>query len=695
MKTQVPAPTGSSERAEAAGAARGGGRGRGRAAFGGAAALLVVVVVVIPFFASTYAVHHFVAPLGWDTPKYLWKASLASHLGVTSLPARLPPPVNGSPDRPAFAVVALTAGRALGLDAVRVAEALPFAMAAAIGLACAGLASIAFDARRWEAAVVGSSVGASAWVARMAGPETYQDNLMVAAIVVAVAALGVAAAARGRGFLGPALLLGAAALVHWPFAVLFAAILAGAALLLAPGSVRQWRRGDAPLFRTPSAGLAAVAAGGALAGVAALYGALGAELRAPKTSPQARAEYGKKIRHDLAGYAPWLTVPGAAIGSASLAVDRRGSRRTGRRRVAWAVLIAWLAVTAVAALVAVAGATVPTHRFLAFALPVPFLMAAGAVALPRVLGDRWDRAGRATGMAVAAVLLAGGFVTAQALWSGVAPQSNAVLGAEAADAARYLDRAHVPAGTPVVFIANSTRNPGVDVALMAHQIRAALPPGRIDHAFVYLGDPAGYMAGHPTILRPVTGDVAGYDGTSWRYFRSVRPLLRHGPTPVALLLSAANPDHGYLDRWAAGHPMGPPGVWVVAGPPAPVAAHAVPSTADLPRVPAGAVGWSAFALLMVVWVVGSGWAVAAGPPRGRWFGAAALAPAVGVALVVTAGVVADRAGIRLASGGGIATLAVAAIAGWAVAAASGRLRRGPGDAPAFADPPVPVGELRR
>jgi hypothetical protein len=588
--------------------------------------------------------------------------------------------VNGSPDRPAFAVVALTVGRALGLDAVRVAEALPFAMAAAIGLACAGLATVAFGARRWEAAVVGASVGASAWVARLAGPETYQDNLMVAAVLIAVATLAVAGAARGRGLLGPALLLGAAALVHWSFALLFAVILGGAAVLLAPGSWRAWRRGDAALHRTPAGGMAAIAAGGAVAGVAALYGALGAGLKTPKTSPQARVEYDKKIRADLAGYAPWLTVPGAAIGAAALAVDPRRTADPGRRRVAWAVLGAWLGFAAAAGLVAVAGATVPTHRFLAFALPVPFLMAAGAVTLPRVLGARWRLAGRATGVGVAVALVGGGLVTAQAFWSGVIPQSNAVLAVEAADAGRYLDRAHVPTDTPLVFVANSIGNPGVDIALMAHEIRAALPSDRIEHAYMYLGDPAVYVAGHPTVLRPMTAAVTAYDGTSWRYFRDVRPLLHHGPAPVALLLSEANPDHGYLDRWAARHPMGPPGVWVVAGPADPArGAAAAPTPDSLPRIPAGAVGWSALALLLVVWVIGSGWSVAAGPRGGSWFAAAALAPAVGAAVVVTAGVIADRAGIELASGGGSATLVVAAAAGWAAAWAAGRLRGTTGD----------------
>ncbi|HXJ62488.1 MAG TPA: hypothetical protein VNN79_01935 [Actinomycetota bacterium] len=701
MKTQVPAPAGPSEGdapASADGARSGGTRGRVLAAVGGAAALLAVVAVVVPFFASTYAVHSFTSPLGWDTPKYLWKTALASHIGVTSLPDRLPPPVNGSPDRPAFPVVALLAGRVLGLDPVRVAEALPFAMAAAIGLAAAGLATVVFDARRWEAAVVGASVGASAWVARLAGPETYQDNLVVAAVVIAVTALAVAAVAHGRGLVAPALLLGCAALVHWSFAVLFAVILAGGAMLLARRSWRSRREDGTPLLRTPSGGLAAVAGGGAAAGVAALYGALGSGLKAPKTSPQARAEYEKKIHHDFASYAPWLTLPGAAVGAAALAADpgpSGGVQVAGRRRVAGAVFGSWIGVAALAALAAWGGVTVPTHRFLAFALPVPFLLAAGAVALPRALAHRWRTAGRVAGVVVGVGLLAGGFVTAQAFWSGVRPQTNPVLPQQAANAGAYLDRAGVPSSTPIVFVANVKGSAGVNIPLFAHEIRAALPADRIEHAYLYLGDPATYLAGHPTIQRPVTLDVADYDGTSWRYFRDVRPLLHHGPAPVAVLLPGANPDRHFFVAWAKHHPEVAPGVVLVAG----------PSTASVAGVPAtgpiaaGAVGWAAVALLAMAWVVGSGWAVAAAPER-SWFAAASLAAAIGVAVVVTAGVVADRAGVRLGSGGGVAALVIAAAGGWVVAGVAGRLGRSPSDEPETSrnaheelPAPVPAGEV--
>ena len=665
MKTQVPA----AKRAPGGGRPVPDRRGRAVAALGTVAALVAVVAVVVPFFAATYAVHTFQVPLGWDTPKYLWKTALAANMGVTSTPVRLPPPVNGSPDRPAYAVLALVAHRVLGLDGFRTAEALPFASAAACGLAAAGFAAAALRRARWECAVIGASVGTSVAVARMAGPETYQDNLMVAAVLLAVAALAVAATGR-RGPVAPALLLGAAALVHWPFALLFAGILAVAAAVAGRDSWRRWRSGTPPL-RTPAGGLLGVAVGGLAAGVVALFGGLGAELKRPKTSPQAHTEYVKKARQDAGQYVPWFTAPAAALGA--LVLWGRGERpspsSSGRSLAARAVLAAWLGVTAVAAALGATGVTVPVHRFLAFALPVPLLVAVGALALPRRLWTRpgWRAVGVATGVAILGVALG----ISQAAWLRNRPQMNPVLVRQVANAEAYLDRAGVPADRPVVFVANVTGNAGVNLALFAHEIRAALAPERVTQAYMYLGDPETFLAGRPTIVaRPDTAEVREYDGTSWRYFRDVRPLLPE--RPVALLLPEANPERTTFDRWVAGHDPVAPGVWVVRGPSVPVELAAAPSPVG--PVAALPVAVAAVALVALLFAVGSGWSVAAA--RGRpVFAALALAPAVGIAALVVAGVAADRAGISLAGSGAAAVAVVAAVTGWVAAVL---VRRGPG-----------------
>src|SRR5205814_3574534 len=144
------------------------------------------------------------------------------------------------------------------------------------------------------------------------------------------------------------------------------------------------------------------------------------------------------------------------------------------------------------------------------------------------------------------------------------------------------------------------------------------------------------------------------------------------------LLPEANPDRSFFGAWVKTHAEVVPGVWVVAGP----ALGSAPPPAPPPRpIDAAPVAWSAVALLALAWVAGSGWAVAA-TRRDTWFSALALAPAIGVAVIVAAGVIADRAGIRLGSGGGLAAVVVAASAGWVLAAAAGKLAATPQGGPA-------------
>src|SRR6266542_2010651 len=71
------------------------------------ALVLAILAVVFTFFLTTYAVHRYKVPLGWDSPKYLWRTKLAALTGVTHLPSHLPPPINANPDRPGFPTLAL------------------------------------------------------------------------------------------------------------------------------------------------------------------------------------------------------------------------------------------------------------------------------------------------------------------------------------------------------------------------------------------------------------------------------------------------------------------------------------------------------------------------------------------------------------------------------------------------------------
>jgi hypothetical protein len=601
-----------------------------------------VALVVIPFFLGTYGVHHFQAPLGWDTPKYLWRTSLAEYLGLTHLPSHLPPPVNGSPDRPAFPVLALVFSSLLHVSRPDLAAAFPAVAASAIGLAAGAFAA------------VGASVGTSVVVARMAAPEAYQDNLFAAAAILAGLVAMALALRRGSGLMAPILLLGAGALLHWSFLLMVLAILVLTAAWFLPESWRDWRAGTRA-YRTPAGAIVAVCAAAAALGAVALFGVLTGVPKKPKTSVQAEREYAKKLREDLPIYRLWFTAPVAAAGGGALVARRE---RSAAERFALVLVAVWLGVTALALGLSWAGLAVPAHRFLAFALPLALLVALGGIAVGRFLARR----SRILGVAATVVVLGFAAYLSQDFWLSNRPPANPDVEKEVANAAAYLDAAHVPASRPVAFIVNDTANPGVDVAFFAHTIRASLPAPRIEQAYVYLGDPNAWLAHHPTVLRPA-GANRDYDGTSWRYFRAVRPL--GAERPVALLLGSLNPDRRFFRPWTASHgnAIAAPGVFVVRGPQLPSPLGEAPS--GIGRIGMGRLAWMTAAAFAVLFVAGLGWTLALLGRRTDPFVAASLAPAVGVAAMVSAGVLASRLGAGLTTWGGLRLPLAVALGGWA------------------------------
>jgi hypothetical protein len=615
--------------------------------------VVAVALVVIPFFLATYGVHHFQAPLGWDTPKYLWRTSLAEYLGVTHLPSHLPPPVNGSPDRPAFPVLALVFSSLLHVSRPDMAAVFPAVAAAAIGLAAGAFAAVGLRRSWWEAALVGASVGTSVVVARMAAPEAYQDNLFAAAAILAGLVAVALALRRGSGLLAPILLLGAGALLHWSFLVIVLAMLGLTAAWFLPESWRSWRAG-AHAHHTPAGAIVTVCAGAAALGAVALFGVLTGAPKRPKTSVQAEREYAKKLREDLPIYRLWFTAPVAAAGGAALVARRE---RPAEERFALVLLAVWLGVTALALGLSWAGLAVPAHRFLAFALPFALLVALGGIAIGRLLARR----SRILGVTATVLVLGFAAYLSQDFWLSNRPPTNPDVEKEVANAAAYLDNAHVPASRPIVFIVNDTANPGVDVAFFAHTIRASLPAPRIEQAYVYLGDPAAWRAHHPTIVRPV-GPNRDYDGTSWRYFRAVRPL--GSERPVALLLGSLNPDRRFFGPWTASHAeaLKAPGVFVVRGPRFTRLFGEAPS--GIGRIGLGRLAWMAAAVFAVLFVAGLGWTLALLGRRTEPFVAASLAPAVGVAALVSAGVLASRLGAGLTTTAGLRLPLAVTLAGW-------------------------------
>ena len=349
----------------------------------------------------------------------------------------------------------------------------------------------------------------------------------------------------------------------------------------------------------------------------------------------------------------------AVVGIASLLAP---SRDPERRRAGW-LLGMWALLPAGAALLYAMGRAVPVHRTLSFALALPLLGALGAAA---VVGWSRDRAGRLAAAVVAVLAvaaLAASISFGWDVWRSRRPWSEGRRLAEVHTLAAYL----ADAGGPAVIVVDVTprgdsRSHGeFGTVPVLRRVRAELPPALALRTTVYLGDPDLLEEGRPT-LRP---DVPGFDEISRETWRAVGPLLAQEPAVVLL----RSHFEGFA-RAVRAHPEWSANGWmaVIDGPPAPTDR---PVAASRPSAASLVVWWASS--IAVIAFAGAGWAGRLG--AGSLALRIALAPAVGLASLVVAGVVVERLGIRMGGPGGVMTVIVVGSVG-AVAAVTRPPRAG-------------------
>jgi hypothetical protein len=635
------------------------------------------------FFLAIYRVKHYPMPIGYDTPRYLFQTTLAGHFGLANVPHVLPPPSRSLATRTGFPVVALTLSKLLAVSLFKAAAVIPGAAATALGLAAGAFVSWALRRDAWEFAAVALVVGTSTLMVRLLAPETYTDNLLSTAVLVAALVPILSVVRDGPGMICAIALLGLGGVIHPQFFGLFMAILALVAVLYLPGSWRAWRNGSVTLFRTPAARLGLVL--GAASSVAAV-GFLGALRSSPIGIKQTRFELAKKLRQDVPLYRFSLTVPLAAIGAGVVgalgfgrsrergvqgADGHRPGRGTGQQfaaRFILALSLAWATVTVFGLVAYRQGTGVAAHRLLSFFIPLPLLVALGILGLGKGVAARTR-----TAAGVAIVLTGIGafaFLGYRDLYVNL-PRTRGsldVLGIakvqQATAALTYLERSGVAEDAPVVFVIDDLGpNPLSFIPEMAYMIRSVLPAQRILHVYIYVGDPENYLAGKPTYRdRPDQ-----YNSNVRRYWPTIQRLLPR--RPVALLLAAYNPSYR---RFAASHPDSviTPNVALLAGP----RPGGTVATSSFPTGPRGDLQGAILGVGTLVWlaVVGSGWALVGLPRTLRPFEVIALCPAFGIAALVAGGILVDAAGFRLSGIGGALTPVLVAAAGFLVAR---RLRR--------------------
>jgi len=621
------------------------------------AATVVACLVVGGMFLALYPNKGFVIAVGDDVPTYVWRTRAVAEGGIDALERANHYPFHSNtsnPGRPGYPVMANLVEDVTGVTSWRLPFVLPAAGAIAVGLAAAAFAVWGLGEPRWSMPIYTLLVGVSVNVAITANG--YFDNLLVDATILAALAAALLLLEGGRAGAAVALLVAGTAVVHWQFAL----ALGGFLLLLVALAVPQSRRAGPPWTKTPS---------GRLAGSAAIGGAIGfgGLLLTPGLG-----SVGTNTRHQferiLAGQAPFyalpLVLPVAAGGVAALAAER-----TRRRVRGLILLLAWTALALFTYLAFVAGSNVPAQRMLAFAISVPILMGAAVVWLVRQVAAKRKNAGaafaiRSVAAVVALAVLAGGFVLGARAWFRTVPYEQARTHATIEMVVDYV-RA-TPKGTPVVIVVEQrpTRADfGVVPAL--RRIRAQFPPDRLADFYVYLGRPEKYLAGEAT-TKP---NQPGFDETSQLYWDIVDPIREQHPVVLVV--------HAFFDHFPKlkhRHPEWPVGggdrFLVVDGP--------APTERPLPAEPKAASGAAlatgAVLVLLALWVAGIGWSTLL--PAG-WGARVALAPAFGTAALALFGLAADRIGIGLSGGAGVAIVAVTALAGWvpfAVAAIRARRR---------------------
>jgi hypothetical protein len=613
-------------------------------------ALLVgaVGLAIMAFFLYYYRVERLPVPLGWDTSKYVWRTTLAHEVGIAGLESAVPPPVHGDPQRPAFPVIASVLAGSEGATTFQIAAVLPAVSAAAIGLAAGAFVAATLRRRGWELAVIALSVGVSAFVARLVGPEAYQDNLFAAAVFIA-GAIPMALAIDDRRALLPAILLfGAGGVIHWAFFAFMMAVLLLTAVVYAPASLRSWRSGEHRLLDTPAARVSAVVLGATAISATTIFAILGASTRTPHLS---MSEFAKKLRLDIPKYRFLVTLPLGAVGVGSLLAEARRDEETGRRtRLVLTFLLAWCALTLTGYLAfVVLDLRVPAHRFLSYALAIPVLAIIGLLWVGRVL----ERRARILMVALLVAALGTAAYLSHVLWFANQTPMDPTKIKDASTAVTYFDAVDIGTERPLVFIVGSAD--GSYTALMGHMIRAAMPAERIDDVYLFIGSPEDYAA-----RRPGRSPSGGRTELADRYFGYMEATYRDDP--VVLLMRSFAGIH--FASWVSAHPESvvAPSVAVVRGP--------LPAT-DLPEapLPVGGLGsWRvallAVASLGILGAIGLGWALLLLGKRLRPVELMAVAPAVGIAAVATGGLLIDRMGVRLVGAGAVATAVALTVIGW-------------------------------
>jgi hypothetical protein len=626
-------------------------RGSGAALAGGLALLIVLSYVVV------YPIRGFHVAIGSDTPVYIWWARRTGTVGMRALEAG---------GRPLIVGLIAALADATHVPVAAAAAVIGPVLAAAGGLATAAFADLALGRDRLRFVLVALFAGGFLSLL-VAG---YFATLAFGALFVAgLACLAHASRTTGRlPVVAAAALLGAAGLAQPLFMAMGAALVTGGMIALVPAYRRDRaqgaRRGATTFVKT----------GAAFAGAVVLTGlgilAIGPRARVPADTSRdailrrvglsglSRKSYQRVL---LRFFPLYRAITDVGLAALVLIHPRTDSEKADGATLFWSVMGAWVVVTVIGVLALWAGTSAPGQRLAAFCLAVPALAAIGLLRTRDRLASA--RSGLGTCIVVLGALLF--LVVAWLAWGGQQPLIRRSTLAQFSATGALLSQQ--PEGTPLILVANDrTATPGLMAARAQNFLRDTVPPDRIPDVHVFLGTPRDFLSGRPTL----TGHEE-HDRIATSSWEEIRATLDQHPEALAVVLKDMDLESytaairlGAASPNAAASPVAP-GVLALPGfagqGPAPVADPATgPFSAWLPV-------WLGPLWLLVIAVAGWPW-VAVALREVDTLIRSALAPAFGIAALGAASILLDLLGIRMAHGGGAASLVLAVAAGWLTAA---------------------------
>lgn len=590
-----------------------------------AAATLGGVAVL---FAGAYLLDPHAAPLGWDSPFYVWRTRAVGVDGLDRI----------GTIRSAGPLLFAAMARASGRNVMTIAAIGPAVIAGVAAAAAGGVARAALRVRAGWIPVFGLLV----WSAfgRPGMVREQPDNALNAALVLAALAAALARAESGRGTTAVFALLVAAGLAHWPFYALAAAAFALGIAWWGRMELRaRLRRDDGA---EGSAGPLLVAVGASGAAVAASFlGAARGVWRGPRLSELSEVLRGRFFRRvgELQRY-PSVVLAGA--GALAAAREPAPPVPPRARGLFLSISGAWVLLVLGGVLAQAAGIPTAGIRLLNYLFPVTLLTGVFVWWAARRLSAGGSAAGRAGAAAVVVLAVAGFGALA---WPGqlrgepwYEPEAVAQIAAAGGALEEAVAGGELDPAAAVRFPIQIPERPNDRLTLerWRNTVLAILPPERAAHAVVVVtgaGDPLGLGDGTLEFTRP-TVVIRRYNPEGFELARAADP---------GRAIDAGVAFAGSLRVDPSEEAPEPPAVQ--AG-----ARSVVPALAIL-----GA----------LLFVLGGGWAAALLPADTVL--RAALAPAFGVTSVALGGVGWDLAGLPLGGAWALVPGAAVAAAGWVLA----------------------------